>query len=413
MKVLFSVVSLFVVSKITFADDAATLPQGRWRVRLITSYTEASNEYGPRGDIQSVGDKYSRHLDAKFLQLINPASKEIIQGLNAMNPGQGDALEAAMLETDVKSEFFTNLFITEYGITDRLSVGLILPLVRANIDLTANSNPNNKLNQLLQQPDLPEGHPAKAAMARLKAGLAQIQQGTTVQGLNTLLRNSYGYKGGLESWSGTGIGDLEVGAKYNYYNSHPLKFTLKTGMRLPTGREDDPDVLADCAFGDGQIDLGAYHYIDYQAFANTYFTLELGYTTQLPSTTTVRVPLASDLPIGLDKIQATQKLGDYYEAGLEANQTLFRYFTLSAKYHFKQKFKDEYSEAAVDLSALEKNTNSILHEGQFQAEYSNLPAVRAGEASIPYAVGAFYRQPFLGENTTDVRTSGMFLKTYF
>jgi hypothetical protein len=412
-RIIFLFVSAFMISPIVFADDAAVLPKGRWRVRLVTSYTEASNEFGPQGDIQSVGNKYSRNLDAQFLQILSPATREVVKALNSMSPGRGDALEAAMLDTKVDSEFFTNLFVAEYGITDRLSVGLILPMVHANINVNAVSKPNNSLNQLLQQPDLPDGHPAKAAMTKLKGALQQIQQGTTVNGLNSTLHDRFGYQSGIDSWSGTGIGDLEVGAKYNYYRAHPLKMTLKAGGRLPTGREDDPDMLTDCAFGDGQFDIGAYHYLDYQPLANTMFTLELGYTMQLPSSTEVRVPLAADVPIGSEKIEVDRKLGDYWEAGLEANQTFFKYVTASAKYRLKQKFSDDYSGASVDLSALEKDTASLLQEGTVQLEYTNLPAVRAGEARFPYALGAFYRQPLAGESVTDVRTTGMFLKTYF
>lgn len=406
-------ISFLLIAANLFADDAATLPKGRWRLRLLTSLTEASNEFGPQGDVQALGSRYSRDLDAQFLQLLSPTTKEIVKALNSISPGQGDTFEAAVLNTQVNSEFLTNVFVAEYGITDRLSVGVIVPLVSATVDVSATSNTSNGLNQLLQQPDLPDGHPAKAAMQKLKAGLQQIQQATTVSGLNSTLQDRYGYQAGLQSWSGSGIGDIEIGAKYNYYKEHPLKMTIKGGLRLPTGRVDDPDLLTDVGFGDGQFDLGVFHFIDYQAFADTYFTLEMGYTSQLPATSTVRVPLSADVPIGSDKVDARMKLGDFWEGGLEINQTFFKYFTACAKYRFRQKFKDHYSNPNVDLSSLETETKSLLHEANAQLEYSNLPAVRAGEASFPYAVGAFYRQPISGENTTDIRTAGMFLKTYF
>lgn len=410
----FGLVLIFIgFSNLVFADDANVLPEGRWRLRLVGAYAEASNQLGASGDVQSLGARYSRNLDASFLQILSPSTRQVVQALNSISPGQGDSFAAATLDTSVDSQFFTNLLVAEYGLTERISVGIILPIVHADISVSATSNASNQMNQLLQQPDLPENHPMYAKMAQLKAALRQIKQGTTVAGLNSTLQGQLGYSSGLSSWSSTGIGDIEVGGKINYFKSHPIRMTVKAGATLPTGREDDPDILTDCAFGSGQFAVGAYNYVDYQPFANTYFTLETGYTNQLPGSTIVRAPLSSDVPIGSDKVQADRKLGDYFEAGFEANQTLYKYFTASAKYRFKQKFKDSYSAPSADLSSLEIDTDSLLHEVIATVEYTNLPAVRAGTATIPYALGGFYRQPFAGKNITDVRTTGMFVKTYF
>lgn len=396
-----------------FADDAAVLPKGRWRIRWASTYTQASSEYSPTGDVRSLGAQYSRTIDSKVLMVLNPQTAQIIQAMNALQPGSGDALQAATLETDVDSSFFTNIFVAEYGITDRLSVGIILPVVKADVSLKATSTPNSSFNAMANQPDLPSGHPLQAKMAQLKAALQQIQQGTTVSGLNATLKSSLKYSSGLESWSGSGLGDLEIGAKYNYLRTHPIKMTLKAGARLPTGRENDPDIITDAAFGDGQIDIGAYNYLDYQPTANSLFTLELGYTAQLPSSNNTRIPLSADLPLGSQVAELDQKLGDYWELGVESNYTAFRFWTASAKYRFKQKFEDSFESSSIDTSALEVDTDSILHEAKFQLEFTNLPAVRAGEQEFPFAVAAFYQQPIAGKNITDVRTSGIALKTYF
>ncbi len=400
------VATLFLGSLPIWADDALTLPQGRWRVRWASTFTVSSNEYGSTGDIRSIGSTYSKSITGKLLSGLTPNASRFVQALNAMQPGFGDSLAIASLNAEVESEFWTNVFAAEYGVTDRLSLGVIMPLVHAEIEVRASSEPSQEFNALMKRF---EGQP------QMQAQFNQVLAGTSVQGLNSILRSQFGYNAGLTSWNSTGIGDIEVGGKYNYFKDTEILATVKTGLRLPTGRTDDPDNLVDVGFGDGQFDLGVYNYVDYRPTAYLSFTHEVGYVAQLPDTNSYRVPVSAELPIGSPAIELDRRLGDYWETGLEANYTMFKLFTTSAKYRFKQKFKDSYDGVPTGFNAalLTNNTNEILHEGQFQVEYSNLSRVRAGLESFPFAVAVLYRQPFHGENVSDSRTAGVQLKSYF
>lgn len=400
------VFSLFIFSIIpeTYADDAAVLPQGRWRLRLATAYSQFTNQLNDSGISSSLGSTYSKSLDAKFLSLINKNSAALFKAVNAA-PLNANISQAAELKTDVDSMFISNTLVAEYGLTDRLSIGVIVPIIHGEIKVKSTSTPDQNFERVTN--NMPDPN--------LKAAMSQMSAATTTQGLNSLLTNQFQYSSGLKSWSSTGVGDVEIGAKYNYYNALPLKTTFKLGTRLPTGNEKDENVLVNAGFGDGQWDIGAYHYVDYQPLSNLYFTLETGYIAQLPNSGNYRIPLSADLPIGMAPTSLQRKLGDYWEAGLEGNLTLQKYWTISPKYRFKQKFSDSFSggPAGVDLSLLENNTDELLHEGLIQLEYSNLPAVRAGQSRIPYGVTAFYRQPFAGKNVVDARTAGMMIKSYF
>lgn len=389
-----------------YADDAETLPEGRFRVRLVTAFAGTDSEFQNNGAAESIGSVYSRPLDMRLLNVINPQTKSLSQALNAVQPGLGEDLTIAALNMDVSSQIISNIFALEYGITRDISVGIIVPVVYADIKVKADSEPNERFQTLKAQ--LPDG--------AAKQQLTQIERQMTVQGLNALLQSeAFGYSSGLEGWSGYGLGDLEIGGKFNYFRSHPLRATLKPGVRFPTGRVDDPNRLFDMGFGDGQFDIGIYNYVDYEALSYLSFTWEAGYVYQLPDERSFRVPFTTDFPLSNNLLKLDRDLGDYWETGVEANLTLFDDFTLSSKYRFLQKFKDKYSGApeGVELTVLEAQTSTELHQGIFTAGYDNIRDVRAGRASLPYDVSIFYRHPFAGKNTAQVFSGGVQIKTYF
>lgn len=392
-----------------WADDAQVLPQGRFRARLLTSYTQMDAKYDSTGTPRSLGASFSRPMTGKFLQSLVQKSplSEAVQKLAQINSGRTlETLNETIAQTEValENQMIANAFVLEYGLTSQISLGIILPVVWAEAHVSASSNPSEAFNQ--KTSSLSDSDPWK----KMRAGLSQA---ASLSALNAALRDQLGYTDGIRSWSGWGLGDLELGMKYNFYKAHPLQATLKTGARLPTGRTDDPNQIFDIPFGDGQVDLAAYHYLDYHILGNLYLTWELGYTYQMPSSVDVRIPLQADLPLGAQTIELDRKLGDYWETSLEANVAPAKRVLLSARYRFKQKFEDSYTGGGLDTRLLEQDTQQVLHETQFIAEYSNLSAVRAGTESVPYAISLFYRMPLGGENLVDTRTTGLQLKTYF
>ncbi|MDB5038512.1 MAG: hypothetical protein JWQ35_2040 [Bacteriovoracaceae bacterium] len=394
----------------TFADDATVLPQGRFRVRLVSSYTDLDNKYGANGELAGLGSSFSRSLDGHLLYALTqkPELANAVRSLNAVSPGAGDALlgeQIANLNTDIKTNFFVNQFVVEYGLTSRLSVGIIVPLIHADVEVNATSTPDSTFAQKTSA--MSDADPRKAI--RLS-----MQNSMTMTSINRLLKDQFQYSNGMNSWSGTGVGDIEIGSKFNYYRDFPLRATLKSGVRLPTGRADDPNNLFDLGFGNETYDLAAYHYVDYDILSNVMLTWEMGYTYQLPNSGGYRIPISTDLPLSTSVAKLDRKLGDYWDAGFEMNVTPIKPLILSAKYHFRQKFQDSYTgSAGVNTATLEADTSQILHEGNFQAEYTNLAAVRAGQDRVPYGVVLFYFLPFAGENVSDSRTAGLQLKTYF
>jgi hypothetical protein len=337
------------------------------------------------------------------LGALNPATAETIRVLNSVSPGLGDEI-AVGLTTDVETEVISNILALEYGVTDRLSIGVILPVIHGSTVVKATTQDDAQLNARIES--LSPQDPRRQI-------LQQVQQRLNVEAFDNLIRERYNYSDGFNSWSGTGFGDLELGAKYKFYSAPRLRSTLKAGVRLPSGREDNPDQLFDFGFGDGQVDLGLYHLTDFNLTAQLGATLELGYVYQVSDSHSLRIPLSPEIPLSAESVEVSRKLGDYWNAEFELNHTWWKSLTASARYRYYQKSSDSHSHPSLDAAALNANTSEQLQSLVLQLEYTNLAAIRAGTARLPYAVGSFYRMPITGKNVADSRTLGLSLKTYF
>jgi hypothetical protein len=404
-KTLLSILIFSFLAPITFADDASTLPQGRFRLRWVSAYTQTDNKFDGSGNIGNSGSPFTRPLNSALIQQMNPGVKPLITALNNVQSGLGDNLNVANLNTEIDSFFMSNVFVAEYGLTKDLSVGVIVPTVYGHVDVNSTSSPDDQFVGLMES--LPNGHP-------LKTALSDLQTAMTTQGLDQALTSRYKYNKGIEDWSGNGLGDIEVGAKYRYYNSTPLRMAVKAGTRIPTGRTDDPDLLFDVGFGDGQWDIEVHHMIDYFIRPELFVTAQAIYTAQLPHNATFRAIPSQEFPLSDTSVKLNRNKGDYWQASLETNYTFLKYISVSSRYRFMQKFKDAYTgDDTVNTDALADNSNQLLHEIHGSIEFSNLPNVRAGTSKFPFAVQAFYKQPLYGKNVSDVRTTGLQFKAYF
>jgi hypothetical protein len=397
------VLILLVSLESVLADDALVLPEGRFRARVVTSYTSASNQFNSQGESQNLGATFSKKLNSNLLSAMSPQTADAIKAFNAVQPGLGDQI-ALDLNTGVKTEVVANILALEYGLSNRLSLGILLPIVYGKTQVTAAVSPDEALTQNINA--LPAGHP-------LRTQLETVRSSLNLEAINGALTNNFNYADGLNGWEGTGLGDLEVGAKYNWFKSSHVMASLKGGFRAPTGRTDNPDLLFDVPFGDGQWDLGLYHMLDLEISSRWRSTLELAYTAQLPDRVNSRIPLSSDLPLNPQSSSIDRDLGDVINAEFETNYTAAKVLTLGARYRFQKNMKDSYSASGQRLTTMEAGTSGVSHGAHLEAEYSNLKYVRAGTQRVPYAVGAFYRFPFAGENVLDSRTAGITLKSYF
>lgn len=118
---------------------------------------------------------------------------------------EGDLITAQLLlkiETDITA------FVLTYGITDRLDVGVAVPIVRVELDAVTNA----AINRL--------------ATGTVAPGIHRFENGPSTESFR-------------QSGSASGVGDVVLRAKYRLLEGPKAGLALASDVRLPTGEERD------------------------------------------------------------------------------------------------------------------------------------------------------------------------------
>src|SRR5690606_20080442 len=100
------------------------------------------------------------------------------------------------------------------------------------------------------------------------------------------------------------------------------------------GRVDDPDILQDIGFGDGQTDLFAEFGGGYRLYDNIFLNSYLRYTYQFASEKELRVPYSEDASVSDEKGTFTEKLGNKWDYTLSSDYTINDWFSITGSYLF-------------------------------------------------------------------------------
>jgi hypothetical protein len=181
----------------SFTERALTLGSRRFSVGMNYQHTSFTSFGG-----QDLGDGsiafYLPHTDCCG----HPPE------LSALNPGfEGDWMEAAL---DIKTTTDTFAIFANYGLTDRLVVGVAIPFTRVSLDTVVH-----------------------ATILRLAtAGTTPIEH-TFVEGQDVISKDF------TSSGSASGVGDIILRTKYNVYRSGSTAVAGAFDLRLPSGDADN------------------------------------------------------------------------------------------------------------------------------------------------------------------------------
>ena len=389
---------------VVLADSAQVLPKGVSNVSVTYyNYFDIDQRYDPDGDAEDMAANYNADLDSSVFPDL--AGFEASQG-GPMPDGTATLGRSVVDFTLVYR--FTDI-VYNYGLTDRLTVGVLIPYnsaknrVSARLDATAATVGKNT-NYTLAGFNIsdPTTYPLVPLLLPGSAPLTtqDIQDllgpGLDVDGDGSVLGpepTGYGYDP-VNSWSDSDIGDIELLAKYRFRDEAPFRLAVSGGLRLPTGREDDPDSLVDVAFGDGQTDVLLRFHADYLGVEKLLLNGTLRYDIQLPAERTMRVPADVNLPLTDQKDKVDLDLGDILELEFAGTYTLSRTWYGGLKYRYTQKAKD-----SVDgYPGLEDETDTTSHMAFVSLGYTTVRSYLDKEAKVPLEVGVTYRNRFAGTN---------------
>jgi hypothetical protein len=198
-----------------YADRAETIGRGKFSFGVSYSrltFDEVDGRELDNGDLKFV----FLHEPTAFLNSQDPTGRGVTCGAAPRDPcGAPFAFENDTITTSLFMDLTVDQIVLTgtYGVLDRLDVGFALPIIRVDIDARAVSTSNNE-SRTLNAPG---------------AG----------GGLVHTLPNGTQTTESRFSDDSTGVGDLLLRAKYNFYRQAPLAMAGILELRLPTGDEDD------------------------------------------------------------------------------------------------------------------------------------------------------------------------------
>jgi hypothetical protein len=397
----FSLVFSPLVFTLSYADNAEVLPKGVSMVGIDSRfYFPVDERYDPDGHTEDVAEDYNATLDSA-----------VFPDLGLVEAGFGLPAGSANIGRSVIS-FEYDFTIVElsfrHGITDRLTVGIMIPYwdVKNDVDArldssnaTVGANPffGGALDPFGGAPIVPlsfGGVPLSTQDAQDLIG-----RGLDINDDGTIDIEGFGFKP-VKSWSGSGLSDIEAGFRYQYLKTEDWRLAFTGGVRFPTGETDDPDDLMDYPLGSGAWALLFQFNQDYVGIKNLLLNATFRYDLILPDKETLRVLENVDQPLSPNKEKVDRDYGDIFEFEVSGMYQLSEAFSLSLLYKYGFSLKDDISgdQESHVYKPLEDETDYTEHVGVVSLAYSTMPLFKAKRFPIPVNASISYRNRFAGSN---------------
>lgn len=409
-----TVLSLAAASFGAHAQRSATvLPANIYRVRAVgVTANPVLKTLNADGERQNLMGALERTLTAKDIAASDPALQGLYDGLNQFEAGLGDSLITADLLPQAEINARQMIFALEYGLTDRISLGIIVPTVQMKVNASFNARVNSQAAQVAERT---QGVPA------LEQGVAQFQANApTAQTFADGLFTSAGYKT-PSNFEYSGLSDIELGAKVQYLKADRFRGTCLAGVRAPTATyKDDPSNLLDSGTGDGQWDLAAECANEFDPLKTITLGVAARYTVQLPNTysqAVLRDGSTDPLPKLNDPslVQPIDRdLGDMVEAEVSTRVNIGAAWHVSGLMEVAFKAEDRYTGSkSFQISELGSETETMAYRAELGVGYSTIPEFSAKRFPVPMEVKLAYNTITQGYNVPMSAYARMDLVVYF
>jgi hypothetical protein len=420
-------------SGIQAAEDGRVLPQGRFR--LSYSYARSgdiSSKYNSSGSVESLLAPYQLQLDSTNLRTFDSNLSTLIDLLNAtglrfdetkkneftrgltIDPSKpliGDALERGSLSIDGEGIRTQQMLSLQYGLTDRIAVGLLVPVVRTQVSIRAGLSGNNTAKDIYQSfiasdPNL------LGSFNEVPLALSLIGDSDT-DTLQDLLA-ARGYER-VENTDETGIGDVGVGGRWNWWNETGTRTgdwigSLQLSTTAPTGRLSQPSEITRFDIGQGTWELQAAQVFNYTPWRLLTLTASAHYSYRLPAERIKRVRNTPDdlIPDASTEELVEMRLGEKFWGILGARLQFTQAFSVDCGIEAYWRGQDRYQgNRAKDYTYLSNDTESYTETLQVGASLSTIPAFLSSSFPIPLDASLNYYWVPRGTNTlqTDFATA--------
>lgn len=311
-----------------------------------------------------------------------------------IDPDAYNALVVGEYEVDAEAQMNVNGFGFAYGITDNLmfygEIAYYNADVKARMKRTAGNSYEEAARLMERNGDV--------LYADALRQMVDVNEAT----IQSVITNFYGYKP-IGDWRGTGYGDMETGVMAKVLDKGTWGLMLYPGVVLPTGYEDDPDILQDVGFGDGQFDIFLEAATGYVVNDKLSFGTFLRYTYQAPTSKTLRVPEERDFELSSTKGDFDVKYGDKISWTLNSTIGINDWISFSPVYRLLYQMPSVYESkygAANDYLAY--NSDKLEHQGQITASISSITPFLKKEFLLPAQINLNYLRTLSGRNVPEV-----------
>jgi hypothetical protein len=386
-------------------DSAQVLPKGVRNLRVLGFTTQVSMKYDGSSSIVPVGQGFNKTVTTGELLDSQPAGFErdkLKGGLRSYGFGMDE--KAGTAYGVVNSRITTTAPTVAYGLTDQLTVAAVVPIffTHTNVRTGWEVDPawEAKIGQLG-----PRGFANKLIAFR-----DQLQNV-----VNAKIAGA-GYKP-LEDRRLTELGDVVLGAKYQFAKGSRYAAAISPRLVLPTGRVADVDRLVDVAPGWGTVNAGLAAVYDYSPKAGVTVTPSVSYLYPFAVKRAARVPVSINETLTPDVDRdVTVKSGDLMSANLAARFQVEEAVTVGAGYSFQYKLADSFEGSAYSAerySYLSKDTEQRLHAAQFSLTYSSIPAFRKKQVALPIEATLGLSNVIAGTNVNKASLVSFDLAAFF
>jgi hypothetical protein len=393
----FVVCVLACFSGTAFGDSAEVLPKGVFRASAqYNGYLPVDNRFDSGGNKEPVSHDFNAELNSNVF-----SSLALVEAGFGMPAGSASIGRSVV---DFQYEFTDLIMSLQYGLTSKLTVGVKAPYYwsttkvrEARLDTTTAT--------VGKDPSLAFGSPLiPIAFGGVPLTTDDVQnligRGLDVNGDGVVDIPGFGYKR-IETWSGSGFSDIEVGGRYQYYKSGNWRLAFTGGVRLPTGKVDDPDNLIDVGFGTGAYALLFRLNNDYTGIKNVILNASLKYDLTLPDKQEKRVPDDADHPITANKEKVSRNLGDTTTLDLSGSYEFSPGWSFALGYMYSSKSKDKVSgNRGFNYKSLEDETDAKYQLASVELSYSTIELFKQKKFSVPMSASIGYEDVFAGKNNS-------------
>jgi len=392
---------------VSHADNADVVPKGVFNANSSSYfYLPIKKQFDTGGHTEDLAVDFNATLGSNAFPALS-----LVEAGFGMPPGSANVGNSI---TDFEYHIKKEEILLAYGLTDRLTVGIMIPYlwqkneVKAKLDTSkATVGKSVAFNTLA-----PLGFMDTVPLTK-KDVQDLLGKGMDINGDGTVDIPGYGFKK-FDTWSDDGIGDIEVGVKYQYFKSERWKLAFASGVRFPTGEVDDPDNLVDLAFGYSNYTLLFRSQNDYNGIKNLTLNATLIYELVLPDSQSKRVPDDVNRPITSNKENVDRDVGDLIEFKLSGGYTFAKGFNVSLLYDFQYASRDQVTgDSDFIYESLEDETDFKAHEYTVGISYSTIPLFVEKKFSVPLVASLSYRNRFAGANVTKSQYINFGLQLYF